>query len=205
MKKEVKNYENRTSYDGVEPNENEIIVPWVLSIEMKTLLREQGFESYQVETHRMPNGKTIKVFFMRIPIEKYEDHVKAYNDEINLFLTNERDAKSHYERKITEETEQSILSLDKIFEDIENDDAKTIDPTGNNIYEDYAKFESLLNYYLEQEKDEKNRMIIQMLWQEYDKKEIWKKVLPQKRKSQAYDYIKKIQEATREILKDMLK
>lgn len=204
MKKNVKDYSNRTPYDGVMPNENEIIVPWVLSKEMKSLLKEQGFKSYQVETHHMPNGETIKVFFMRIPIENYDSHMKAYNEEINLFITKERDAKSHYERKVSEEMDEPILSLDKIYDDIDDEEGKSYDPTGTNKYEDYASLVFFLNDFLDQIKDEKKCQIIRMLWEGYERKEIWENVLPEKRKSQAYDYIKKIQEATQEILKDML-
>ena len=199
----VKNYSNRASYDGVTPNENEIIVPWVLTPEMEKLLFQQGFKSYQVETHHMPNGKSIKVFFMRIPAENYACHMKAYNEEINLYLTDERNAKSHYERKISEETQQPVLSLDKIFEDLDNDDVKGIDPTGSNINEENAKALSLFGELVGTVGNEKDCKIIKMLWEGRTKKYICKTVLPEKSKTQAYAYIEKLLIKIRAILDDM--
>lgn len=211
MTNNVKNidFSSRTTYDGSCASDDEIIVPWVYTNEMKNFLKIKGFTNVQVDTHHLPNGKTYRAFYIKIKKNDYGSYKKAFDGEIKRHIEHEDDSKPKFDRDLLEDTGEPMLSLDKIYEDMVTIGERAYDPTGTNKYADCTKEMELLEYLLAKVKDhfsgtnfeELSQEVITLIYEGYKKNEIIEKtVLSSKKKTQAYDDVNKILDFTYDIL-----
>ena len=95
------------------------------------------------------------------------------------------------------------LSLDAMIDAMDDDDEEGYDPTGTTENEDLAllkmALDMLLESYRRYGKDD-YADVLAMLGAGYTKKEVAAAVRPDLKKSQAYDYIKQVQEEGYELL-----
>ena len=189
-----KDYSNRTTFDGSIPNDDEMIVPVVLTKELKQLIDLKGYKNYSIETHKLKYNKKIKVVFTVIKKENYNTYKTTFNSKTHEYL-NGTYPPSLFEKDLEEDEDvdqTSLYSLDKIMSDVIDEDKLSKDPTGTTKYDDVIKCAMMLDDLIDSFEDQIAKKVIQMKVEGYKKNEIHEKLYPSLKKTQAYDEINKI-------------
>ncbi|MBO4456691.1 MAG: hypothetical protein J5802_03150 [Butyrivibrio sp.] len=185
-----RNFNNRTAFDGRALKQGEILVPVVLSRDMKETLRPAGIRFEYAESWHFPNAKEI-VPVVFIPIEDVpgalENSMKIFNSEVEWYL------------KHLDDRDFGGVSLDALMQGDEDDGS--YDPTGTTDNEDTALLEQIFEMLIDDlnELDPNMGRIIELLAEGYKKKEIVELVDIGKGRSQAYSFIEKTQKLAKEI------
>lgn len=189
----MKNYvdlSKQTTFNGKKAEENEVIIPVVFNEEMKITLRPLGLNKAYVRTWKFPNtSMKVPVVFMAVEPKQAAACWKHFNSEVSRYL-------KQYE------TDENLLSLDKMLDDIADDDKRGYDPTGTTKYDDIHLYEILLSELLENlmKLDPKMALCIEMLTQGYKKGEILEALELGVAKTQGYEFIKKAQELAKKTI-----
>lgn len=185
-----RDFSNRTAYNGVEPKEGEVLVPFVTNREAIT---EMAIPTEHLETWPM-NGKNITVGFTVARKEQFEVSMHDFGFQAHqeiLRIT-----------KTTDHRDDENDSLDEITDAITDPDQHGVDPTGTEELDNAEKikqgFADLLTYY-ERMEMYKEAKIMLMFFQGYLIKEIASEVFPELKSSQAYTKINKIREDSHEL------
>ncbi len=181
-----RDFSNRTAFNGRPLYKGEILVPVVLTDDMKETLKPAGLDYHFTESWHFPHAREV-VPVVFIPTEDVPGamgaSMKIFNAEVERYL-------KHLDDVISDE-----LSLDKFSENIESEDGKGFDPTGTTENEDNAflmmVFEMLISDLCAQDKN--MGKIIRLLSEGFSKREILNEVDLGKGKTQGYAFIEKAQ------------
>ncbi len=195
MPKKDKNYRdfsNRTAFNGRPVLPGQILIPVVLNKDMAKTLKPAGLNYDYTEGWRFPYAsETVPVAF--VPIDDapgvMENYMKIFHKEADNYL------------KHVDDTHSDELSLNKMLDDIENDDENGFDPTGTTENEDKAFLAHIFDMLVEDlnAQDPNMGRIISLLADGFQKNEIIDKIDLGKGKSQAYAFIEKTQKAALKI------
>lgn len=184
-----RDFSNRASFNNIPTKADEELAPVVLTKEIKETLKPLGFDSENVETWTFPHGKKVPVVF--VPNEKgfMDVYMKFFNSEVERYL------------KHKEEVKSEDLSLDKLLEDIDDEDGNGFDPTGTTVIEDEAFLMQVFDMLVADlsAQDENMGKIIRLLSEGFQKKEILDRLDIGKGKTQGYAFIEKTQKIARDI------
>lgn len=187
-----KNFDNRTSFNGATLQPNEVLVPVVLTEDMRRTLKPLGFNLKNVETWRFPNtSQKVPVTFIPCDKDSKDSYMKEFNNDVSLYL--KRFKKNEHE-----------VSLDAMLEAIGDEDGEGVDPSGTTQYDDSIKYEMLLDRLLEKlgQFDLKYPVIVLMKEQGYKKNEIIESLDLGVQKTRAYEIIKEAEKLAYEIIKN---
>lgn len=184
------NLSKQTTFNGKKVEENEVIVPVVFNEEMEITLRPLGLNKANVRKWKFPNtSMKVPVVFMAVDPTQEAACWKYFNNEVSRYL-------KQYD------FDENIISLDKMLDDIVDEDKRGFDPTGSTKYDDLYLYEILLAELLEKimRIDPKMALCIEMLTQGYKKGEILEALELGVAKTQGYEYIKKAQEIAKKMI-----
>lgn len=223
------NYENKKSYNNVNPKTGEVLVP-ILAIELikwnNQAIRDglikagELLDKENLETWHL-GGRKILVGFVPVPEIQAETMIKAFWDDVNEYIENTRKKRCLIANKNgelircpkcndcnicdnkdnPENITSRFVSLDKFIDDKTDADSDGWDPTGNTFNEDISAALSMLNALIEDvtKCDARSGKIIKLLAEGFSKKEIIDMVELNKGKTQAYAFIEKTQKLAKEI------
>lgn len=186
-----KNFDNRTSFNGATLQPNEVLVPVVLTENMKLTLKPLGLNTENAETWRFPNtSQKVPVVFIPCEKDKKDTYMKEFDKDVSMYL--KRFNKNEHE-----------VSLDAILEAMSDEDGLGVDPTGTTRLDNGIKYEMLLEKLLEklEEFDVNFAVIIGMKEQGFKKKDIIETLDLGVQKTRAYDIIKEAEELAYKIIK----
>lgn len=185
-----RDFNNRKPYNNIPCECDEDLFPVVLSYEMKKSLGPNGYDKNNVETWHFPNAsEAVPIIFVPHKKGNAKAYMKFFNKEVQRYL-------QHYDFK-----EKNKISLDRLIDDIADDDEFGYDPTGTTFYEDSALLILTLDSLISDVEsiDPKIGKIIRLLYQGYSKGEIIQILKLQKGKTQSYAFIEKAQKVALEI------
>lgn len=115
--------------------------------------------------------------------------MKWFNSEVKLYLQH------------SSEVDSDDLSLDQFLEDIDDEDSKGFDPTGNTKDEDEAWARIILELLIKDLSaiDKNMGKVFKFLYEDYSGKEILEKIDFTKGKSQGYEFITKTRKTAQEL------
>ncbi len=187
-----RDFSNRTAFNGRPLYKGEILVPVVLTDEMKETLKPAGLDYRFSESWHFPHAKkVVPVAF--IPTEDIpgamENAIKILNSDVERYL-------KHFD-----EVSSDNLSLDMALDSANCEDGNGFDPTGTTENEDNAFLMQVFNMLVEElsEQDENMGKIIRLLAAGFQKNEILDRVDLGKGKTQGYAFIEKAQKAVRKL------
>lgn len=228
-KKYYSDFSNRKPINDVPLKEGEVLVPVHAlelvkaadeSVRLKLAKPGELLNKNNLETWHL-GGRKILVGFAPVAAEHAEVATKAFWDDVNEYIEltrkkrclipngkgelircpkcndcNKCDNKGNADN-ITSRT----VSLDKMLDDINNEDANGYDPTGTTENEELALFMMTINDLIHEvsEKYPEADSILHLIIDGYQKKEIIEKVDLGRGKTQAYSYIEKIQKYAKEV------
>ena len=184
-----RNFNNRTSFNGVPCRTDEELVPAVLTNEMRNTLKPLGLSYNNAETWTFSHGKKVPVVFVPHKKGMMESYIKIFNKEVESYL------------KHTEDRRSGDISLDAFMEDIYAEDGNGFDPTGTTEHEDVAMFWMTMDMLIDEltKLDKNMGKIMRLIIDGYAKKEILEMVQLEKGKTQGYAFIKKTQQLAKEL------
>lgn len=193
IEKERFNLCEQTSFNGVPCEENEVLLPVVLSEDMVETLKCSGFNRKYARTWKF-NGAKRKVPVAFIPWSKEleEEGIKLFYEQVSDYLK-----RFDYDK--------NVVSLDEILDSIKDEDKFSIDPTGTRKYDETERYKYALAYLLKRLEEIDPTYADYIFWKEkgYNKKEVLEILNLDVKKSQAYDIIKKIEKKTYEIIEEL--
>lgn len=184
------NIQNEKTFDGKQASENEVIVPVLLSENMRMTLKPRGLKKEYVRYWKIRNiTKKIPVVFIAVDKDEEETCIKFFNSEIKEYLT-------QYSK------DEQLISLDSLMSDLNASDKRGYDPTGTTKTSDDYFYEALLFDLLNKlsKIDDKMCQCINMLVEGYKKREILESLNLGVAKTQGYEFIKKTQELSKNFL-----
>ena len=190
-----RDFSNRTAFNGRPVLPGQILVPVVLNRDMRDTLKPAGLNYDYTEGWKFPHAKE-RVPVVFIPTEDVpgamETAMKIFNQEAERYL------------KHLDDAHPDELSLDRIMEDIEDEDRNAKDPTGTTENEDKAFLEQVFGMLIDDLNDQDPKMgrIISLLADGFQKKEILEAVDLGKGKTQAYAFIDKTQKMALKIFNE---
>ncbi len=180
-----KDFSKRKPYNNIPCNSDEVLVPFVVT--GKGLLTREHIDENNMETWNF-KGHRIRVAFAPVKADKKDTYMKEFfNEQVSEYL------KRHLRN--------DDLSLDTMRDALYAEDESGFDPTGTTQNEDDAFFGIWFQEYLEDLKyiDPKLARCIELLSQGCTKGEVIEELGLDKKKSQAYAYVKKAQFTAYEI------
>lgn len=223
------NYENKKSYNNINPREGEVLVPihalelvkWnKQAIKEKLLKPGECLNTENLETWHL-GGRKVIVGFVAVPKEQAELAINAFWEDVNEYLESTRKKRCLIANKKGElircpkcndcnmcddkdnpnNITSRFVSLDKFIENQSDENSSGWDPTGSTDYEDAAAALSMLTDLIADvaKRDANSAKIIKLLADGFSKKEIIEMVDLNRGKSQAYAFIEKTQKMAKEI------
>lgn len=180
-----KDFSNRKPYNDVPCKNDEVLVPFVTTYDEARYYR---FNMDNLETWKF-YGKKAHVGFTPVGASAKDSSMKLFNNDVHEYL-------NRFSHKYDD------ISLDQMMDDINNPDKNAKDPTGTTANEDHALFymtlDMLIEYYNKFQQARKSNCI-RMLSEGYSKQEIADQVMPELKKSRAYEFINQIQKEALEL------
>lgn len=180
--KYYKDFSNRRPYNDIPCKEGEVLVPFVVDWEM---VKHFNMNKDNLETWKFYSKKVL-VAFTPVTEARRDDAMKIFNRQVHEFL-------NLY-------AEQSdVLSLDKMLDDIADEDGRGKDPTGTASLEDTAFLGMVIKELIAEvsQKNSKYGHILELIAQDCDKSEILTDL--NLGKSQGYEDIKRAQSVAKEL------
>lgn len=171
-----KDFSNRRPYNDIVCKPGEVLVPFVVDWEM---VKHFKMNQDNLETWNF-YGKKVLVAFTPAEESGKDDAMKIFNRQVHDFL-------NQYANQSDD------LSLDKMFDDMANEDGKGKDPTGSESLEDTIFLGMVIKELIAEvcQKNSKYGRILELIAQDYNKGEIL--VDLKLGKSQGYEDIKRAQ------------
>lgn len=185
MKKRDENYKdfsNRRPYNDIPCKPGEVLVPFVVDWEM---VKHFGMNQDNLETWNF-RGKKVLVAFTPVKESAKDDTMKIFNKQVHEFL-------NQYAEQADE------LSLDKMIDDMSDEDGKGKDPTGTASLEDTVFLGMVIKDLIAEvcKKNSKYGKILELIVEDYDRGEILAEL--NLGKSQGYEDIKRAQALIKEL------
>lgn len=180
--KHYKDFSNRRSYNDIPCKPGEVLVPFVVDWEM---VKHFNMNKDNLETWNF-GGKKVLVAFTPATEARRDVAMKIFNRQVHEFLN--------------QYAEQSnVLSLDKMLDDIADEDGKGKDPTGTASLEDTVFLGMVIKDLISEvaQKNSKYGRILELIAQDCDKGEILTEL--KLGKSQGYEDIKQAQAIAKEL------
>ena len=181
-------YKSEKSYNGVEPTDSQVLVPFV--IRDKAMLVNKDVNRDNLKTFNI-YGKRILVGFVPVERVEFANALRVFNMDTNEYLS--RHSKGKH------------LSLDEMFEKMDNDEKFGSDPTGIPSHEEKLMLIETLEELIDvvYQRNEKYGKILKLIYQDVtiSKQEIIEKI--GLKKTQGYDAIKKAQALAKEVYKEL--
>ena len=185
-----RDFSNRTSFNGKPCGDNEVLVPVLLNDEMKETLKPMGLDYDNAETWHYPHAN-LPVIVVFIPVEEgqKEAAMSYFHKEVSDYLKGKSSNIS------------DSISLDAILEGRDDDEKRTIDPTGTTEEEEKYLLMDTLKMLIADvtEHDETMGKIVALLAAGLQKNEILDSVDVGKKKTQGYEFINKTQKYAKEL------
>lgn len=155
---------------------------------MKESLGKTGYDPKNSETwHFLHAKESITVIFVPYKIGNKKENMKWFNREVERYL------------KHNDFTNKKTLSLDKFIDNVENNEKCGFNPTGTTENEVQVLDELIKDV---ESIDPQMGEIIRLLYADYTKREIIKKIDLNKGKTQSYALIKKAPKIAIKIYKE---
>lgn len=187
----------QTSFNGVPCEENEVLLPVVLSEDMVETLKCSGFNKKYAKTWKFRGvKKKVPVAFVPWAKELEEEGIKLFYEQVSDYLK-----RFDYDK--------NVVSLDELEESEKEDDSLNKkrkrfkkDPLGTRKFDEAEIYKYALAYLLKRLEEIDPTYAEYIFWKEqgYNKKEVLEILNLGVKKSQAYDIIKKIEKKTHEIM-----
>lgn len=193
VEKERFNLCEQTSFNGTPYEENEVLLPVVLSEDMVETLNGSGFNKKYAKTWKFKGAKKkVPVAFVPWAKELEEEGIKLFYEQVSDYLK-----RYSYDK--------NVVSLDEILDNIKDDDKFAIDPTGTRKYDETERYKYVLALLLKRLEEIDPTYAEYVFWKEqgYNKKEVLEILNLGVKKSQAYDIIKKIETKVYEIMDEL--
>ena len=177
-----KDFSNRRPYNDIPCKQGEVLVPFVVDWEM---VKHFKMNQDNLETWKFC-GKKVLVAFTPVEEAGKDDAMKIFNRQVHEFLN-----------QYAEQSDD--LSLDKMLDDMTDEDGKGKDPTGTASLEDTAFLGMVIKDLIAEvaQKNPKYGRILELIVENYDKGEILAEL--NLGKSQGYEDIKKAQTLVKEL------
>lgn len=183
-------YKSEKSYNGVESTDSQVLVPFV--IRDKVMLVNKDVNQDNLKTFNI-YGKRILVGFVPVERDEFANALRVFNMDTNEFLS--RHSKGKHDD----------LSLDELFEKMDNDEKFGFDPTGIPSHEEKLMLIETLEELIDvvYQRNEKYGKILKLIYQDVtiSKQEIIKKL--GLKKTQGYDAIKKAHALAKEVYNEL--
>ena len=188
-----KSYDNKRSFNGGAPTEGETLIPFFVSRDMK----ESYVNSENMETWHIA-GKKIPVAFAPAAIESKPAMLKMFWEDVRNYIASGCDPNFCPGDQPPEIGHGADLSLDKLREDMEDDDSNGFEPASDENVEQNVLLALMVDQLMDEttERSPIHGEILNMLKEDYTNGEIVD-ALPVG-KSQAYSRIKEVQKLARE-------
>ena len=183
-------YQSEKSYNSVEPTDSQVLAPFV--IRDKAMLVNKDVNRDNLKTFNI-YGKRILVGFVPVERDEFTNAIRVFNMDTNEYLS--RHSKGKHDD----------LSLDEMFEKMDNDEKFSYDPTGIPSHEEklmlIETLEELINVVYQ--RNERYGKILKLIYQDVtiSKQEIIEKL--GLKKTQGYDAIKKAHALAKELYKEL--
>ncbi|MBY4959447.1 hypothetical protein [Streptococcus suis] len=183
-------YQSEKSYNDVKTTDSQVLAPFV--IRDKAMLVNKDVNRDNLKTFNI-YGKRILVGF--VPVERLEfaNALRVFNMDINEYLS--RHSKGKHDD----------LSLDEMFDKMDNDEKFGYDPTGIPSHEEKLMLIETLEELIDvvYQRNEKYGKILKLIYQDVtiSKQEIIDKL--GMKKTQGYDAIKKAHALAKEVYKEL--
>lgn len=177
-----KDFSNRRPYNDIPCKQGEVLVPFVVDWEM---VKHFKMNQDNLETWNFC-GKKVLVAFTPVEEAGKDDAMKIFNRQVHEFLN-----------QYAEQSDD--LSLDKMLDDMTDEDGKGKDPTGTASLEGTAFLGMVIKDLIAEvaQKNPKYGRILELIAENYDKGEILAEL--NLGKSQGYEDIKKAQTLVKEL------
>ncbi|HEM6205619.1 TPA: hypothetical protein U2C46_002203 [Streptococcus suis] len=183
-------YKSEKSYNGVESTDSQVLVPFV--IRDKVMLVNKDVNQDNLKTFNI-YGKRILVGFVPVERDEFANALRVFNMDTNEFLS--RHSKGKHDD----------LSLDELFEKMDNDEKFGFDPTGIPSHEEKLMLIETLEELIDvvYQRNEKYGKILKLIYQDVtiSKQEIIEKL--GLKKTQGYDAIKKAHALAKEVYNEL--
>lgn len=177
-----KDFSNRRPYNDVPCKDGEELVPFVVNWEM---VKHFGMNQDNLETWNF-RGKKVLVAFTPVKESGKDDAMKIFNKQVHDLLN-----------QYANQSED--LSLDKMLDDMADEDGKGKDPTGTASLEDTVFLGMVIKELIAEvcKKNSKYGRILELIAEDYDRGEILAEL--NLGKSQGYEDIKRAQALIKEL------
>lgn len=183
-------YQSEKSYNDVKTTDSQVLAPFV--IRDKTMLVNKDVNQDNLKTFNI-YGKRILVGFVPVERDEFANALRVFNMDTNEFLS--RHSKGKHDD----------LSLDEMFEKMDNDEKFGFDPTGIPSHEEKLMLIETLEELIDvvYQRNEKYGKILKLIYQDVSitKQEIIDKL--GMKKTQGYDAIKKAHALAKEVYKEL--
>ncbi|HFI0153097.1 TPA: hypothetical protein ACGO8O_002438 [Streptococcus suis] len=183
-------YKSEKSYNGVEPTDSQVLVPFV--IRDKAMLVNKDVNRDNLKTFNI-YGKRILVGFVPVERVEFTNALRVFNMDTNEYLS--RHSKGKHDG----------LSLDEMFEKMDNDEKFGYDPTGIPSHEEKLMLIETLEELIDivYQRNERYGKILKLIYQDVtiSKQEIIEKL--SLKKTQGYDAIKKAHALAKEVYNEL--
>lgn len=183
-------YQSEKSYNGVKPTDSQVLAPFV--VRDKAMLVNEDVNQDNLKTFNI-HGKRILVGFVPVERADFANALRVFNMDTNEYLS--RHSKGKHDD----------LSLDEMFDKMDNDEKFGYDPTGIPSHEDKMVLIETLEELIDvvYQRNEKYGKILKLIYHDFtiSKQEIIEKL--GMKKTQGYDAIKKAQALAKEVYKEL--
>lgn len=183
-------YKSEKSYNGLELSDSQVLVPFV--IRDKTMLVNKDVNRDNLKTFNI-YGKRILVGFVPVERAEFANALRVFNMDTNEYLSRHTKGK------------HDDLSLDEMFEKMDNDAKFGYDPTGIPSHEEKLMLIETLEELIDvvYQRNEKYGKILKLIYKDVtiSKQEIIEKL--GMKKTQGYDAIKKAHALAKEVYKEL--
>lgn len=183
-------YQSEKSYNDVEPTDSQVLAPFV--IRDKAMLVNKDVNRDNLKTFNI-YGKRILVGFVPVERVEFANALRVFNMDTNEYLS--RHSKGKHDD----------LSLDEMFEKMDNDEKFGYDPTGIPSHEEKLMLIETLEELIDvvYQRNEKYGKILKLIYQDVtiSKQEIIEKL--GMKKTQGYDAIKKAHALAKEVYNEL--
>ena len=183
-------YQSEKSYNDEKTTDSQVLAPFV--IRDKTMLVNKDVNQDNLKTFNI-YGKQILVGFVPVERAEFANALRVFNMDTNEYLS--RHSKGKHDD----------LSLDEMFEKIDNDEKFGYDPTGIPSHEEKLMLIETLEELIDvvYQRNEKYGKILKLIYDDFtiSKQEIIKKL--GLKKTQGYDAIKKAHALAKEVYNEL--
>ncbi|MGV3145595.1 hypothetical protein [Streptococcus parasuis] len=183
-------YQCEKSYNDVKTTDSQVLAPFV--IRDKTMLVNKDVNRDNLKTFNI-YGKRILVGFVPVERVEFANALRVFNMDTNEYLS--RHSKGKHDD----------LSLDEMFEKMDNDEKFGCDPTGIPSHEEKLMLIETLEELIDvvYQRNEKYGKILKLIYQDVtiSKQEIIEKL--GLKKTQGYDAIKKAHALAKEVYNEL--